>query len=108
MDQLSKSICSHIDAIGEALEECARLWSEVQSITEDHDMGMGSRLADEAREWEEWVGHSDQAQQEYEMQKINEARAMVEIDQGEPTVEHLRVLLSWLDGSPMQADDRPF
>ena len=112
MDQLSKSICLHIDAIGEALEECARLWSEfgysVQSITEDHDMGMGSRLADEAREWEEWVGHSDQAQQEYEMQKINEARAMVEIDQGEPTVEHLRVLLSWLDGSPMQADDRPF
>jgi hypothetical protein len=32
----------------------------------------------------------------------------VEIDQGEPTVEHLRVLLSWLDGSAMQADDRPF
>ena len=43
----------------------------------------------------------------YEQRLVAEARAMVEgICDRTPTVEHLRVVLDWLDGGPPQSSSR--
>ena len=54
-----------------------------------------------------------QAQQHYESSVIEQARAIVDGEHsGPPTVEHLRVLLAWLDGalprSSNTLDESPF
>ena len=55
---------------------------------------------------------SGRAQDRYEVRIIEEARAIVAgKSKAAPTVEHLRVLLEWLDGASEQEheqDSRPF
>lgn len=56
---------------------------------------------------------SELAREEYEMGLIEEARRLVAGDlPGVPSLEHLRVLLTWLDGArprpPLNPDEQPF
>ena len=41
---------------------------------------------------------SDIARQQYELRLVEQARDMVNRGQGQPSLEHVRILLAWLDG----------
>ncbi|WP_041066113.1 hypothetical protein [Thiolapillus brandeum] len=60
----------------------------------------------------EQFDYSDYYRQQYESGLIEEARAMVAGQKdAQPTVEHVRVLLEWLDGcmyEPKPATQPPF
>ncbi len=49
---------------------------------------------------------SDLARQQYELRLVEQARDMVNRGQGKPSLEHVRVLLVWLESlQPVSADD---
>ena len=48
---------------------------------------------------------SDIARQQYELRLIEQARDMVNRGGGQPTLEHVRILLEWLDGLQPVSED---
>lgn len=58
-----------------------------------HDLSLGDMLSDLAR-------------QQYELRLVEQARDMVSRGQGQPSLEHVRVLLDWLESlQPVSVDD---
>lgn len=56
------------------------------------DLGLGDMLSDLAR-------------QQYELRLVEQARDMVSRGQGQPSLEHVRVLLEWLESLQPASDN---
>jgi len=48
---------------------------------------------------------SDLARQQYELRLVEQARDMVCRGQGQPSLEHVRILLEWLDALQPVSED---